>query len=342
MIRNLALALALVCVCTTPSLSYTPSSPRMSSNSACSRPAHAAHTSRRTLLLSPLALLLPLPSLADEPSLFEQFGTDAKTIKQTPKSTTTEKVMVPKSAGAIDPNLRANYYYPTARKRYLPRIKRASDEISSVPDAVAEGRWDEVSEFCTKVRCAYVEEQPLKMVHEQAPPLRLTSIRLNNVSPMVQTAEDTILPMKLYTSSLNGQGLNLKVSSTNTMLSSAEEFDKQTTALKKAAKVKDVEKSTVAIQKVRAPSHNKVCRSFLMFPTQHPQMSTALLAYRTAGSLLGPDGGGDIPSVEDIRRSACRVQGRSFERKIQERDARMGGVGSQAVSVAEFKGKGKK
>ena len=28
-----------------------------------------------------------------------------------------------------------------------------------------------------------------------------------------QTAEDTILPMKLYTSSLNGQGLNLKVTS---------------------------------------------------------------------------------------------------------------------------------
>ena len=66
-----------------------------------------------------------------------------------------------------------------------------------------------------------------------------------------QTAEDTILPMKLYTSSLNGQGLNLKVTSTNIMLTSAEEFDKQTVALKKAAKSKDVEKSTVAIQKVR-------------------------------------------------------------------------------------------
>ena len=58
--------------------------------------------------------------------------------------------MVPKSAGAIDPNLRANYYYPTARKRYLPRIKKASDEISGVPDLVAEARWEEVTEFCTK------------------------------------------------------------------------------------------------------------------------------------------------------------------------------------------------
>ena len=66
-------------------------------------------------------------------------------------------------------------------------------------------------------------------------------------------------------------------------------------------------------------------------------MSTALLAYRTAGSLLGPDGGGDIPSVEDIRRSACRVQGRSFEKAIKERDARLG-AGSEAVSVAEVKG----
>ena len=120
--------------------------------------------------------------------------------------------------------------------------------------------------------------------------------------------------MKLYTSSLNGQGLNLKVSSTNTMLQSAEEFDKQTAALKKAAKGKDVEKSTVALQK----------------------MSSALLAYRTAGSLLGPDGGGDIPSVEDIRRSACRVQGRSFEKKIQERDARL--TGSSTVASVETGG----
>ena len=156
MLRNyIVLAfMAFMCTCL-HTFSYTPSSPRTSRFTFCSenRATSDATWSRRSLLLSgAAALLVPLPSLADEPSLFDQFGTDSKTIKQTPKSTTTEKVMVPKSEGSIDPNLRANYYYPTARKRYLPRIKRASDEISRVPDAVAEGRWEEVSEFCTKVR----------------------------------------------------------------------------------------------------------------------------------------------------------------------------------------------
>jgi hypothetical protein len=34
-------------------------------------------------------------------------------------------------------------------------------------------------------------------------------------------------------------------------------------------------------------------------------------------------GGGDIPSVDEIRRSACRVQGRTFEQKIKDRDSRL-------------------
>ena len=52
-------------------------------------------------------------------------------------------------------------------------------------------------------------------------------------------------------------------------------------------------------------------------------MATALLTYRTVGRLLGPDGGGDIPDVADIRRAACRVQGRTFSKTVQERDARL-------------------
>lgn len=60
-------------------------------------------------------------------------------------------------------------------------------------------------------------------------------------------------------------------------------------------------------------------------------MATALLAYRTTGRLLGPDGGGDIPSVDEIRRSACRVQGRTFEQKIKARDERVGGPDRKSV-----------
>ena len=52
-------------------------------------------------------------------------------------------------------------------------------------------------------------------------------------------------------------------------------------------------------------------------------LATALQLYRSAGRLEGPDGGGDIPSVDDIRRSACRVQGRTFEKAVKERDARL-------------------
>ena len=147
---------------------------------------------------------------------------------------------------------RANYYYPTARKRYLPRIKKASDEISLVPDQIASGDWESVEKFSLKV------------------------------------ADDAVLPMKLYTSSLGGQGLNLKVSYLTEMTKAAECFDKYNLKLAKATKKKDTEAAAEALG----------------------NMSVALTAYRTEGKLLGPDGGGDIPSVEDIRRSACRVQGR--------------------------------
>lgn len=55
-------------------------------------------------------------------------------------------------------------------------------------------------------------------------------------------------------------------------------------------------------------------------------MATALQTYRTVGRLLGPDGGGDIPSVDDIRRSALRgVQGRAFTQTVQTRDDRVKG-----------------
>ena len=39
--------------------------------------------------------------------------------------------------------------------------------------------------------------------------------------------------------------------------------------------------------------------------------------------LHSADAGGDIPSVDEIRRSACRVQGRTFEQKVKARDARL-------------------
>merc|ERR1711906_18213 len=151
-----------------------------------------------------------------------------------------------KKVSQIEPNLRSNYYYPTNKKRYLPRIKKCNDAIPGV-------------------------------------------------------AEDTILPMKLYTSSLAGGGTNVKVSFTKDMFKAADGFAKAQKNLAKATQKRDQESASRALE----------------------DLSTNLLAYRTAGRLTGPDAGGDIPSVDEIRRSACRVQGRRFEQKVLERDARL-------------------
>lgn len=56
---------------------------------------HALSASRRDLLKSvalAAPVLLPFSAMADEPSLFDQFGTDSKSIKQAPKAVSGEKV----------------------------------------------------------------------------------------------------------------------------------------------------------------------------------------------------------------------------------------------------------
>lgn len=199
-------------------------------------------------------------------SLLEDFGTDPSKISQAaaPPPVRIEK-KVGKDESTIEPNLRSNYYYPTNKKRYLPRIKKCNDAIPLAANSIGVGDWEAVGDFTLKV------------------------------------ADDTILPMKLYTSSLGGGGTNVKVSFMKDMMQSADAFEKSQKSLLKAYKKKDQKSASAALE----------------------DMATALLAYRTSGRLLGPDGGGDIPSVDEIRRSACRVQGRTFEKKVLERDARL-------------------
>lgn len=200
-------------------------------------------------------------------SLLDDFGTDPTKIDNITKEEKIQVIAKPKDASTIEPNLRSNYYYPTNKKRYLPRIKRCNDAIPEVADAIGNLDWEAVSDFNSKI------------------------------------ADDTILPMKLYTSSLTGGGTNVKVTFTKDMFKAADDFEGAQKALTKAIKKKDQAASSRALE----------------------DMATALLAYRTTGKLLGPDGGGDIPSVDDIRRSACRVQGRTFEKRISARDERVGG-----------------
>lgn len=234
--------------------------------------------SRRSFVKSGAALMvgLSLQGLSPESAvagLLDDYGSDPSKIKDVNAERELKAKEAAKAVAKVEsdyePNLRSNYYYPTNKKRYLPRIKKCNDAIPDAAAMIGDLDWEGAETFAVKI------------------------------------AEDTILPMKLYTSSLLGGGTNVKVSFAKDMNQAASDFEKAQKALVKAIAKKDQEKSSKALE----------------------ELSTSLLTYRTAGKLLGPDGGGDIPSVDEIRRSACRVQGRTFEQKVKDRDARLSAAG---------------
>ena len=158
--------------------------------------------------------------------------------------------------------------------RYLPRIKKCSDAIPGIAEAIGYEDWDAIRDFATVV------------------------------------ADDTILPMKLYVSSLTGGGTSVKVGFAKDMMTAAKAFEKGQKLLVTSVEKKDVAKSSAALE----------------------DMAEAMLAYRTLGRLLGPDGGGDIPSVDEIRRSTKRFRGEAFEAKVKERDARVKAAAEAAAA----------
>jgi hypothetical protein len=253
----------------------TPSSTQRNAEVALSMATSNSNSSRRSFVsngaTAASALMigfgLSKPAFA---GLLDEFGSDPTKIA--PKKVSREAVVAQsKEESNFEPNLRSNYYYPTNKKRYLPRIKKCNDAIPGAATMIGEENWEAASDFALKI------------------------------------ADDTILPMKLYTSSLLGGGTNVKVTFAKDMTSSAKDFEKAQKALVKAIGKKDQQKSSAALE----------------------DLSSALLTYRTAGRLLGPDGGGDIPSVDEIRRAACRVQGRRFEEKVKNRDARLAELAAQ-------------
>lgn len=205
---------------------------------------------------------------AGQASLLDEYGSDPSSVKQASASAAASAK--PKAESTIEPNLRSNYYYPTNKKRYLPRIKKCNDAIPDAARMIGEEDWEGASIFASNI------------------------------------ADDTVLPLKLYTSSLSGGGTNVKVSFLSDMSKSAKDFEKAQKKLVASISKKDRTASSRALE----------------------DLASALLEYRTAGRLLGPDGGGDIPSVDEIRRSACRVQGRRFEQVVKARDARLTEVGN--------------
>jgi len=219
--------------------------------------------------------ILSQPDAASAGLLDDYGGTDMKITNKVvaPPEPVKPAVAQAKVESTMEPNLRSNYYYPTNKKRYLPRIKRCNDAIPEAATAIGTEDWDAASEFAIKI------------------------------------ADDTILPMRLYTSSLLGGGTNVKVAFAKDMNKAADDFEKAQKKLTKAIAKQDRETSSQALE----------------------DLATALQLYRESGRLTGPDGGGDIPSVDEIRRSACRVQGRTFEQKVKDRDARLKEVSAVAT-----------
>lgn len=207
--------------------------------------------SRRNFLLQstlPFAAALTMGGKAAfASSLLEDFGgTDFKNFEVKK----TEVEVTPKSAvkgeSSIDPTLKGSYYYPTAKKRYVPRIMKVSENISAVPGMIDSSDWEGVSTFANKI------------------------------------ADDAILPMKLYQSSLDGQGLNMKNDYVTAMKDKANLFELKTKDLQKAVKTQNKDKAMAALNGI----------------------NEAVTDYRVAGRLNNSDG--DIPSVEDMRRGAMR------------------------------------
>merc|ERR1719245_536771 len=161
-------------------------------------------------------------------------------------SKSSSQVVSKKGEASIDPTLKGSYYYPTAKKRYLPRIQKVSNSITSIPNCIVNEDWENVSLFANKV------------------------------------ADDAILPLKLYQSSLDGQGLNMKNDYVTTMKDKANLYEEKTRELQKAAKVQNKDKAFVALN----------------------GMAEAITEYRVAGRLSDDDG--NIPTVEDMRRSGMR------------------------------------
>lgn len=211
-------------------------------------------TSRRNFFLQssiPLATLLLSGKEAVASSLLEDFGTDfgnfeAKKVVEVEKPASKS---VAKGEGGIDPTLKGSYYYPTAKKRYVPRIVKVSQSLPTVPDMIDSSDWDSVSVFANKV------------------------------------ADDAILPMKLYQSSLDGQGLNMKNDYVTTMKDKANIYEQKTKDLQKAVKLQNKDKAMIALN----------------------GMAEAMSDYRVAGRLRDDDG--IIPTIEDMRRDGIRGAG---------------------------------
>ena len=115
MVISFSLALVLYAISYTSAFS-TSSSPKCSQD-------------RRQVLSSLVSITgVLLPNIANA-GLLDDYGTDPTQDKQPEKKKPELAKAKAKVESAVEPNLRSNYYYPTNKVRYLPRIKKCSDAI---------------------------------------------------------------------------------------------------------------------------------------------------------------------------------------------------------------------
>ena len=141
----------------------------------------------------------------------------------------------------------AAYYYPTARKRYLPRILKVSREMVSVSETLSNQDWESIQ---------------------------------TNFLPM---AENAVLPLQLYVSSLDGQGLSMTNSYAKQMKADALAYENAFHRLQKAVGNQNREAALLALT----------------------DMAEAINDYRQQGRLTN-DEDGEFPSIDEMRRMAMR------------------------------------
>lgn len=112
-------------------------------------------------------------------------------------------------------NLRGDYYYPTARKRYLPRVRKAYEELVKVEDAPNSGEWDKLE------------------LYAKGP-------------------GDAGSALKLYASALAGGGLSISGNFINTMKGAADKYDETFKTFQAAIKAKDASKASASLGDLKA------------------------------------------------------------------------------------------
>ena len=145
--RSLSLALALALAAHQTSAFCTPPTAGVSAISSSSALEASAVEDRRAVLSSFLSisttLLIPNTAYA---SLLDDYGTDPSVEKQPVKKEQAKNKG--KAESSLEPNLRSNYYYPTNKVRYLPRIKKCSDAIPGAAEAIGVEDWDAGKTMC--------------------------------------------------------------------------------------------------------------------------------------------------------------------------------------------------